>query len=213
MYMQKAPFIQRLENLLAMGTGDWTPDHIAFFKARVSYLNREQVDRVNRAIVELNKSLSKKERIAEIDVDAAKKARRDRVAAEAPVVEDVPTEEEIMGSSADDEEVVDDESDPDMPDSDDGDLEIVDDEDSDQEEGESEGDDDSDDETEPADEEEVDIDEMNLEQLQAVAKDLGIKGVHFFKDPKALREKILATYEASSEGKAQAESGTEAEVL
>jgi len=200
--MQKAPFLQRLEDLLLLSPSAWTADNFVFFRARVSYLSREQVDRINREIEMRNEAAGKKgEKIALIDVEAAKKARlamRQALVAAEPL-----TEEEVVMPEPEEVEVDDTPSDDDdnMV-SDSGDLEVVDDEGEDSESGEGdEGDAESDDD-EAGDEEEVDIDSMNMDQLKQVATELGIKGVHFFKSEAALREKILATYETSNEAKA-----------
>lgn len=104
-----------------------------------------------------------------------------------PVIEVTIPEEPVEPAESDDVEVVEDE---DLPE-DSGELEII----------------DEADELEAEDEdldEEVDIENMNLNQLKAVAKDLGIAGYALFRSEKSLREKIYATYESSEEAQAEA---------
>jgi len=174
---------KRLIAILSKGDGAWTESDLRFLRARASYLSPEQLARLNSAI-KLNgdkslKTVAKKD-LQDVSEPEVIDEVQDAVDVENVVPEGSPLE---AGDEANE-----DDADPDMPE-DSGELEVV----------ESEA-------TTGEDGEEIDIDAMNLEQLKVVAKELGIKGVHFYKDAEALREKILATYETSNEGKADAES-------
>lgn len=184
---------KRLVEVLSKDDSALTVSDLKLMRARASYLSPDQFARMNRLIkassVEGLKPVAKKDlqNVSEPEL--------------IDDLEDTVDVENVVPSSESPVEAGDesDDVDPDMPE-DDGELEIVDDEESE--------------ESDEEDAEAFDIDEMNLEQLKSVAKELGVKGWHFYKDADSLREKILATYETSNEAKANAESeDTEAEVV
>jgi len=174
---------KRLIAILAKDDSSIEAHDLRFLRARSSYLSREQAERVNRLI-----NTNSIEALKVIPkgliktLGQVKEAEVEEVI-EAPVVE-APIEE------GDEVEI------DDVPADDNGEVEVI--EDDDEVTTEVEGD-------------EVDLDEMNLDQLKSVAKELGVKGVHFYKDADALREKILSTYETSNEGIKSAEAETVAE--
>lgn len=172
---------KRLLEVLAKDDSALTLSDLKLMRARASYLSPEQFTRMNRLI-----KASGIEGLKPV----AKKDLQDVSEPELLEEEDVIDVENVVPS---DESPVEDgdegaDVDPDMPE-DSGELEVVDDED--------------DVETEDEDGEEIDIDNMDLKQLKAVAKELGISGAHFYKDEQKLREKIYATYETSAEAKAE----------
>jgi hypothetical protein len=174
---------KRLVAILAKDDSSIEAHDLRFLRARSSYLSREQAERVNRLI-----NANEIEGLKIIPKDVIKnlgKVVEPEVeeVIEAPIA-DAPIEE------GDEVEV------DDVPVDDSGEVEVI--EDEDEVTTEVEGD-------------EVDLDEMNLDQLKSVAKELGIKGVHFYKDADALREKILSTYETSNEGIKSAEAEPEVE--
>lgn len=175
---------KRLLEVLAKEDSALTVSDLKLMRARASYLSPDQFARMNRLI----KSSS-----IEGLKPVAKKDLQDVTEPQLPEEEDVVDVENVTPDESPVEagdEVIEDDADPDMPE-DSGELEVVDDEVT-TEAGE--------------DGEEIDIDSMNLEQLKEVAKELGIPSPHFYKSAEKLREKILATYETSNEGKADAES-------
>lgn len=182
---------KRLLEVLAKDDGELTVSDLKLMRARASYLSPDQFARMNRLV-----KASGIEGLKPVP----KKNLQDVSEPELLEEEDIVDVENVVPEGSPVEEGDDTDVDPDMPE-DSGELEIVDDE--------------SDEvETEDEDGEEIDIDNMDLKQLKAVAKELGVKGSHFYKDADALREKILATYETSNEAKADADAeDTESEVV
>lgn len=186
---------KRLLEVLSKDDSALTVSDLKLMRARASYLSPEQFARMNRLI-----KASSIEGLKPVP----KKDLQDVSTPELIDDEDTIDVENVVpeGSPVEDGDDLSDDVDPDMPE-DSGELEIVDDEEEDV------------DTTNDEDGEEIDIDSMNLEQLKSVAKELGVKGWHFYKDADSLREKILATYETSNEAKAdaEAEDTTESEVV
>lgn len=188
---------KRLVEVLSKDDSALTVSDLKLMRARASYLSPEQFARMNRLIkassIEGLKPVPKKAL-----QDVSEPELLDDAEDTVDVENVVPSNESPVEGGDESGDV-----DPDVPE-DDGELEIIDDE----------SDESGDVETEDEDGEEVDVDSMNLEQLKSVAKELGIKGVHFYKDENALREKIYATYETSNEAKAEAGAeDTESEVV
>jgi len=175
---------KRLISILAKDDSSIEAHDLRFLRARSSYLTKEQAERVNR-LINAN-SIEGLKAIPKGLIKTLGQVVEDEVeeVIEEPVVE-APIE-------AGDEVEIDD-----VPADDSGEVEIIEDED----------------DVTTVEGDEVDLDEMSLEQLKSVAKELGVKGVHFYKDADALREKILSTYETSNEGikSAEAETVTEQE--
>lgn len=176
---------KRLVEVLAKEDSALTVGDLRLMRARSSYLSPDQFARMNRLVkasnVEGLKTVAKKD-LQDVSTPVLlDEAEQDAVDVENIVTEDSPVE---AGDEGDD-------ADPDMPE-DSGELEVVDEEE-------------DVDTTSTEDGEEIDIDAMDLGQLKTVAKELGITGAHFYKDADKLREKIYATYETSSEAKADAE--------
>lgn len=184
---------KRLVEVLSKDDSALTVSDLKLMRARASYLSPEQFARMNRLI-----KASSIEGLKPVP----KKALQD--VSEPELLDDTEDTVDVENVVPSNESPVEDgdeagDADPDVPE-DSGELEIV--------------DDDSDDVETEDDDEEVDVDAMNLEQLKAVARELGISGAHFYKDADKLREKIYATYETSNEAKAEAGAeDTESEVV
>jgi hypothetical protein len=182
---------KRLLEVIAKEDSALTVSDIKLLRARSSYLSESQLVRLNKLIkasgIEGLKTVAKKD-LQDVSEPEVIDEVEEKVDVENVELEESPVEEG--------DDSLEDDADPDMPE-DSGELEVIDDEVK----------------TSSEDGDEVDIDEMNLDQLKAVAKELGIKGVHFYKDAEALREKILATYETSNEAKADADAEDTSEVV
>lgn len=182
---------KRLLSILAKDDSAIELHDLRFMRSRAAYLTADQLSRLNRLI----------KASGDENLKPVSKNQLPKIEVQLPEIVDHPAQVTVKLEPEDDgeptepgdeEDIIDDEPE------DDGELEIVD--------GESDEDDTSDDEV-------VDVDEMNLDQLKSVATDLGIKGVHFYKDANKLREKILATYQTSNEAKAENEPGDTSEVI